>query len=178
VASIVDVLAAAGADVTRIAPIVAFDTIADDHRVVMAYEAARNYAYEVDALGPALSAAFRALCELGRSIARADYRAAKSRIAAAARAFEAATRDFDAWIAPSALGEAPDAALGTGDPLMGRLWTAMGAPCLALPTGRGARGLPLGIQLVAAAGADDALIAAGRWCEERLRHRASFVPDP
>jgi hypothetical protein len=40
-------------------------------------------------------------------------------------------------IAPAAIGEAPLAETGTGDPVMSRMWTALHVPCLAVPTGKG-----------------------------------------
>jgi Asp-tRNA(Asn)/Glu-tRNA(Gln) amidotransferase A subunit family amidase len=75
---------------------------------------------------------------------------------------------FDAWIGAAALGEAPRASEGTGDPVLSRPWTALQAPAVALPAGRGPRGLPLGIQLLAPKGGDDALLATAAWVDERL----------
>ena len=57
---------------------------------------------------------------------------------------------------------------GTGDPLMSRMWTALHVPALAVPVGRGPQGLPVGVQLIAACGADEHLLRVGQWALEAL----------
>jgi len=66
-------------------------------------------------------------------------------------------------LVPAALGEAPLAKTGTGDPVMSRIWTALHVPCLAVPFTTGTHGLPVGVQLIAAEGDDDALLEVGAW---------------
>ena len=48
-------------------------------------------------------------------------------------------------------------------------WTQAGFPTLALPAGRSKEGLPLGIQLAAPFGEDEALFAWSRVVEGALR---------
>jgi len=48
------------------------------------------------------------------------------------------------------------------------LASLLGAPAITLPVGCDARGLPLGMQLVAAPGEDAGLLAVAAWCEARL----------
>ena len=76
--------------------------------------------------------------------------------------------DFDAWVTPAARGEAPLASSGTGDPVMSRMWTALHLPLLAVPVSVGPRGLPTGVQLVGAEGADGRLLEAGKWTAKAL----------
>lgn len=45
-------------------------------------------------------------------------------------------------------GQAPAYGTGTGSAMFNTIWTALHVPCIALPGGRGANGLPLSIQLV------------------------------
>lgn len=66
----------------------------------------------------------------------------------------------DVLLAPSTLGEAPPLAAGTGDPLLCRIWTALGTPAVAVPGLTGPDGLPLGVQLVAPLGGDAAALHA------------------
>ena len=54
----------------------------------------------------------------------------------------------DVLLCPSAPGEAPEGVEFTGDPRFNSIWTLAGTPCVTLPAGTGAKGLPLGIQLV------------------------------
>ncbi len=55
----------------------------------------------------------------------------------------------------------------TGDSTFQIPWTLCGFPVVALPSGTD-EGLPLGVQLIAAAGRDDQLLANARWCEDVL----------
>ena len=54
-------------------------------------------------------------------------------------------------------------------PLFCRPWTLLGVPALAVPAGAGPSGAPIGVQLVAPAGADAALLVAGAWASRHLR---------
>src|SRR6202000_1401519 len=54
----------------------------------------------------------------------------------------------DAVLTLAAPGEAPGFSDGTGDARFNKMWSALGAPCLALPFGSGRNGLPIGLQLV------------------------------
>jgi len=74
---------------------------------------------------------------------------------------------FDLIIAPSAPSEAPELS-NTGEPTFGLMWTLLQLPCLTLPCGTGATGLPLGLQVIAAAGCDPDLYAGAGWIEHQL----------
>lgn len=161
-------LAAAGAKVENVAVPEAFLPLDDAHRTIMAYEAARNYGYEQDHHQAALSENFRALCDAGRAVTRSALADAHRAMAAAIAQVPPAIGAFDAWISPATRTEAPPAATGMGDPLMSRMWTALRIPSLTLPAGRGATGLPLGVQFLVPSGEDDALLAIGAWAAPAL----------
>ncbi len=65
----------------------------------------------------------------------------------------------DLWACPPATGTAPEGIEWTGNPAMNLPWSHTGMPAVTLPAGRAANGLPLGLQLVAPAGADERLLA-------------------
>jgi amidase len=44
-----------------------------------------------------------------------------------------------------------------------RAWTLLGVPCVTVPHGKGAHGLPLGIQLVGPFDGDSALLGWAHW---------------
>ncbi|MBX7213902.1 MAG: amidase [Thermoflexales bacterium] len=67
---------------------------------------------------------------------------------------------IDLWASPAAVGAAPRGLSSTGDPVMNLPWSQAGLPALALPLARDAAGLPLGLQLAAGFGRDEALLAA------------------
>jgi amidase len=164
----VERLGGAGAQVEMLEPPASFQPIEDAQHTVMAYEAAHGYLFECVQHAQELSPQFRALCDEGRALARAKYVDALGQIAIAQADFIRAFSGFDGWIAAAALGEAPPASEGTGDPVLSRPWTALQAPAVAVPAGRGPRGLPVGVQLLAPKGSDDPLLATAQWVADHL----------
>jgi Asp-tRNA(Asn)/Glu-tRNA(Gln) amidotransferase A subunit family amidase len=65
---------------------------------------------------------------------------------------------IDVWVCPAATGPAPKGLHSTGDPAMNLPWTHAGMPAVTVPAGTADNGLPFGLQLVAAAGGDEALL--------------------
>ena len=145
-----------------------FAGLIEAQKTIMAYEAARNYVFETTRCPERLSQAFRALTETGGKVSRDDYAHAKRAVVLADQVLRTIAADVDAWISPAALGEAPLATSGTGDPLMSRMWTVLKGPSLCVPVGKGAQGLPLAVQLVALAGDDDRLLHSGQWVDRML----------
>ena len=160
----------AGANVTELDLPEQFADLIDAQKTIMAYEAAHNYVFETIRYSAQLSPAFRALTEAGSKVGRDDYARARRSVVLANRVLRGITAGVDAWITPAAIGEAPLATSGTGDPLMSRMWTALKGPSLCVPVGRGALGLPVAIQLVALTGADDHLLQVGQWAQYILEN--------
>jgi amidase len=79
--------------------------------------------------------------------------------------------NYDAVISPPATGPAPEGLAETGDPACCTLWSLLGFPAITIPVGRAGNALPVGMQLAAPAGADDALLAVAAWCEGKLPFR-------
>ncbi|WP_241968629.1 amidase family protein [Streptomyces sp. ICBB 8177] len=106
----------------------------------------------------------------GRAIGRERYEEAlRWRTAFRAR-LESVMSDegVDLWIAPSATGPAPHGLGRTGDPAMCVPWSLAGMPAVNVPAGRTAQGLPLGVQCVARAGADEHLLTWTQHVESAL----------
>ncbi len=74
----------------------------------------------------------------------------------------------DVLLCPSAPGEAPEGVEFTGDPRFNSIWTLAGTPCVTLPAGTGAKGLPLGLQLVGLRHEDDRLLSTAAWVAAHL----------
>lgn len=129
------------------------------NRTIMMFEAAQVhrqlFATSPDRLGPATA---QMIAE-GIATPAADYNQALSAVAMARQAFEASLHGIDVVATLSAPGEAPRIEQGTGASLFNQAWTTLGVPCLTLPIGRGEKGLPLGLQLVARRGQDGLLLA-------------------
>ena len=152
-----------GATVERVELPVSMVGLADEHRVVMAYEAARALAFEHLEHRSELSEDLSTLLDEGRAIDPMAYDAVRRRIDAAARGAGDVFTAYDAILTPVVVGEAPPGLASTGDPRFGRLWTMLGLPTVAVPTTVGATGLPVGVQLVGAPWADGALLAMTSW---------------
>ena len=142
--------------------------LAQANRLVMIYEAAQMhhgiYKRAGDLLGPSTAALIRE----GLTIQPEAYESALLNTAIAKQAFEASMADIDVVLTLSAPGEAPLFEAGTGSSMFNQAWTSLGVPCLTLPAGRGAKGLPIGIQLVAARNHDLALLAHAERLSESL----------
>ena len=66
---------------------------------------------------------------------------------------------IDLWVCPAATGPAPAGITSTGDTAINQPWSYAGMPALTLPAGRATNSLPLGLQIVAPAMADEQLLA-------------------
>jgi Asp-tRNA(Asn)/Glu-tRNA(Gln) amidotransferase A subunit family amidase len=162
---------AAGAAIVDVELPVSFADLIDAQKVVMTYETARNYVFEATQRADGLSASFRAICEEGRRIDRETYLAALRRVREARARLPDVMGDCDALITPATRDEAPPIEHGTGDPVMSRMWTALGTPTLAMPVPRSAGALPVAVQVVANLHADPHLLAVGEWMNAALRRQ-------
>ena len=158
-------LAERGATVAEAVLPAGFAALADDQRLITAFEGARSYAYEYDAHRNELDPLFLELIGQGLAIDRVRYATARARTARAVGEFGNWIDRWDLLLTPAATGEAPKGLASTGDPVFGRLWTLLGVPSIALPGFTGANGLPVGVQLVAGPGDDARLLDWAQWIE-------------
>ncbi len=140
---------------------------AEAHRTVMEADIAASFEGEYERGRAQLSASLVGQIERGRRVTAVEYRKALAQAGRLRAALAPLFGRVDAILAPATLGTAPPAEAGTGDPIMCTLWTFCGLPAITLPLLRGADGLPLGVQLVAARGDDARLLRTARWL---LRH--------
>ena len=164
-----DALAAAGGPVEWPAPPPILDDAQRILRTVMLYEAAHAVRPLVERKPQVVSALARERLAAGAEISDGEYAEAMRDRTALIRELARWAAPYDAILTPPTTGEAP-AADTTGDPSFCSRWSLAGAPAITIPTGLGPHGLPLGLQLVAAPGEDDRLLAAAVWCE------AAFPP--
>jgi amidase len=145
-----------------------FESLVEAQQTVLAFEAARAFAWEARHRAERISARFLALLDEGRAVPYSRYLAAQKQAAACRRALAELFTRFDALVTPAAPGEAPKGLAATGDPLFNRMWTLLGAPCVTLPGAKGPNNLPIGVQFVGALREDDALLSLCAWAESRL----------
>jgi Asp-tRNA(Asn)/Glu-tRNA(Gln) amidotransferase A subunit family amidase len=103
------------------------------------------------------------LVRAGRALSGADVMAAWTRRDQLRASLIDRISDYDAVLTFAASGPAPLASEGTGDPIFATLWTLIGAPAYSLPLMTGAKGLPVGVQAIAAPGRDRELTRAAAW---------------
>ncbi|MEV0133235.1 amidase [Dactylosporangium sp. NPDC050688] len=101
----------------------------------------------------------------------ADLRAAHRVRRATARAVRRLLADHDVVLTPTTTMPAPAFDDLAPDRTPGgfhtRYWSLLGLPALSVPIGFTSAGLPIGLQLSAAAGADRLVLAAGAWFQRR-----------
>ena len=176
IASAARALSAAGATVTDLTLPAHFDQLAAHHKTIMAYEAAHSLAFEYDRHHAQLSPQLRQLIDEGMAISRTHYLDIQAAATLARAEFAQWMQGWDALLAPSAAGAAPLGLHATGDPLFSRIWTLLGVPTITLPGARARNGLPIGVQLVCRAGADESLLALARWAEPFIRALSAQPP--
>lgn len=143
----------------------AFDDLTQAQIDIMAYEAAAAFAPEMRARPDGFSSGFAALLAAGRGIDGSRFFAAQALASSARRAFEQRFESVDIVLAPSAPGEAPAGLGATGDPMFNRMWTLLGNPCVHVPTGTGAHGMPVGVTLIGPHRGDARVLAAAQALE-------------
>jgi len=145
-----------------------FTDILDDHAAISGWESLRNYADERLRNPDKVSAELMAIMKKSDGITLDRYVAAQRKSVAFKAFVDSLFDDFDALLCPSAPGEAPKGREFTGNPRFNSIWTLAGTPCITLPAGTGANGLPLGIQLVGLRHEDDRLLSTAAWVAARL----------
>jgi Asp-tRNA(Asn)/Glu-tRNA(Gln) amidotransferase A subunit family amidase len=133
-----------------------------DHRVIMATDMAHNLGEMVARGGDASSKQLRDLLAEGSKNTAVRYLAARANARRYAAGLAEVLKDYDAIITLSSPGVAPKG-MATGNPAFNTLWTLTGLPAVTLPLLKGESGLPIGVQLVGAAGDDARLLRTANW---------------
>ena len=162
-------LAKAGAQVRDFDLPKGSEALFDRHSAVMGYESARALAWEYTQFPEQISANLRPRLEAGWRITRQDYDEVRGIARPCRRQLADQLREFDFLLTPSAASAAPASLASTGNPVFNRAWTLFGVPCVTLPFGAAANGLPLGVQLVGAFDQDMVLLEWAKWIERKLR---------
>ena len=160
------VLHAAGAALVRagavVAPVVlppAFACINAQHNVLMEGEGGTGFKALTASRGMLLADDFRAQAENRKGFTPQQLRAAHDYLAARRVEFEALFEEIDALMMLAVPGEAPHGLHTQGMATFNRMGTALHVPCIAIPGWRGAKGLPIGVQIKRPRFDDDRLLA-------------------
>jgi Asp-tRNA(Asn)/Glu-tRNA(Gln) amidotransferase A subunit family amidase len=161
-------LGAAGAELSEVGLPESFCDLSLARTVINPVERARALTHEWNTNRELISDRLRRQVEDGLTIPYARYIAALRMIKERRDELSAVFDGVDVLLAPCVDGEAPEGYGWTGEPRFQEFWTALHVPTLSLPTHGGAKGLPVGIQLVAPLYADEVLLSVASWVLERL----------
>jgi Asp-tRNA(Asn)/Glu-tRNA(Gln) amidotransferase A subunit family amidase len=134
----------------------------DDQRIIMATDMAHNFGALVERGGDASSQQLRDLIAEGGRTNALRYLAARANAPRYAEGIGEIFKRYDAILTPSAPGVAPKGR-ATGNPAFNTIWSLTGLPAVSLPLLSGEGGMPLGVQLVGAAGDDARLLRTANW---------------
>jgi aspartyl-tRNA(Asn)/glutamyl-tRNA(Gln) amidotransferase subunit A len=165
---IAEQLARAGATVEEVKLPDSFRAVLAAHRTIMHVEAATVHAelfrQHADLYRPRL----RATIETGALIPSVSYLQAQRIRRQFRQDMGQLFQHVDVLVAPAATGPAPRGLASTGDASFNAPSSFSGLPSITIPSGLSAAGLPLAIQFMAAAFAEERLLGAARWCEGTL----------
>ncbi len=164
-------LASQGAEVVDIEDPVDFEQVVEDHRRVMAAEAASVHSEWLDAVPGDYPPRITELILEGRSLSALEYLRAKAR--------QDPVKDrisdllnlgrYDAAVTPATVGTAPDPST-TGDPAFNSPWSFCGLPTVSFSAGLAGDGMPLALQFVGYTNHDYDLLRTAEWCENSIRN--------
>jgi Asp-tRNA(Asn)/Glu-tRNA(Gln) amidotransferase A subunit family amidase len=156
-------LRAAGASVRDVTLPQPFAGLAEAQKTIMVSEVAKSLAYENLTHREQLSADMTRMIDTGLAVSPQQYDAARSLAWTCRAMLPQIFSEFDVLLAPSTAGEAPAGIAATGDPLFNRIWTLLHVPVVHVPVGSGPHGLPVGVTVAGAVGADRATLRAADW---------------
>jgi aspartyl-tRNA(Asn)/glutamyl-tRNA(Gln) amidotransferase subunit A len=168
VEGVADRLARAGASVDEVKLPESFGAVLPAHRIVMHVEAAAVHAELFRKHAELYRPKLRATIETGTLIPGVSYMQAQRIRRIFRQEMSQLLQRVDVLLAPAATGPAPRDLSSTGDPSFNSPSSFSGLPAITIPSGLSAAGLPLAIQLMGSAWAEDRLLAAARWCETTL----------
>jgi Asp-tRNA(Asn)/Glu-tRNA(Gln) amidotransferase A subunit family amidase len=158
-----DIAQALGANVLNLEMPAPMAGLAGKQPTLMAYEASRSLAWEHRSKREELSAELREMLDRGRRADPAEINNIRAQKSVALTSCAELFARCSVILTPAVIGEAPHGLGHTGDSRFARLWSLLGLPAVSLPAATGSTGMPVGVQLVAAAGSDAHLLAVAAW---------------
>jgi Asp-tRNA(Asn)/Glu-tRNA(Gln) amidotransferase A subunit family amidase len=163
-AAAVERLRARGVSIAEIGPPDGWDRLQSAARTINQYEGARSQRARFEEFGDRIGQKLGRLVRAGLRLDPSQYDDARAHVEHMKTKVASIFRDYPAILTPAAAGPAPDGLATTGDPSHNAPWTALGVPAISVPLPvEGAP--PLGIQIAAAWGRDDALVAVAAQLE-------------
>lgn len=143
------------------------------HHTIQSYEAWQALGYEYDRHRAMLSPMLADFLEHAGEIDTAAYVRACVLMKEAKDGLSALFDGMTGLLTPSAPDEAPVGLSSTGDPAFNRNWTLLGCPCVNVPGLWGARGGPMGIQVIGRPWEDARCLDAAAYVERAIAASAA-----
>jgi Asp-tRNA(Asn)/Glu-tRNA(Gln) amidotransferase A subunit family amidase len=130
--------------------------------VINRYEGARTHSERYRQFGERMGSRLAALICCGLAVSESEYEDALGTVERVRADITALFWEYPAILTPAAAGPPPAGLESTGDPSHNAPWTALGVPAISIPL---PGPIPLGLQLTAAWGRDDALVSVAAQAE-------------
>jgi Asp-tRNA(Asn)/Glu-tRNA(Gln) amidotransferase A subunit family amidase len=147
-------VAGAAVDALEVPP--GWDGLLRAARTINDYEGARTHRARYREFGERIGTQLAELVRRGLATSDAEYQEAGAFVEHMKGVMHQIFWEYPAILSPAATGPPPAGLASTGDPAHNAPWTALGVPAISVPL-LGA--VPLGLQITAAWGRDDALVA-------------------
>jgi len=167
----------AGASVREVPLPRAFDDAWDNVMTIMARDAVKSFATIESRHRIRLSPPLIEVLDRGHRITPEQYARARTRREEYRRWLDRLFDGCDAIVTIPAAGEAPEGLSSTGDATFCSLWTQAALPAVTIPSGRGPRGLPLGLQVVGRYREDERALQVAAWCESVIAFPPALAGD-
>lgn len=147
------------------------------HDTIQSYEAYQALGFEYDRHRAGLSPMLAAFLERAAHVDTASYAKACVLMEQAKDRLSELFDGITALLTPSAPDEAPEGLSSTGDPAFNRNWTLLGCPCVNVPGLWGARGGPIGVQVICRPWDDARCLDAAAFVERAITGTVGLFPQ-
>jgi len=165
-AAAVERLRARGVLIDEIDPPAGWDGLLSAARTINQYEGARSQRERFEEFGDRIGSKLADLVRAGLRLAPSEYDDARAHVEQMKVETSSIFWDYPVILTPAAAGPAPAGLATTGDPSPNAPWTALGVPAISVPLL--VDGGPLGVQMTAGWGRDDALVAVAAQLESLI----------
>ncbi len=162
-AAAVQRLRTGGVSIDEIPPPDGWDRLHSAARTINLFEGARSHRARFEEFGDRIGLDLARVVRAGLLLTPSEYEDARTHVENMKVAVSSILWDYPAILTPAAAGPAPAGLSSTGDPGHNAPWSALGVPAISVPLP--VDGGPLGIQMVAAWGRDDSLVAVAAQLE-------------
>ncbi len=166
--TMLQMLAAAGAEVDEVALPDSFETAVEDQQIIMRCEAASFHRPMYETRSEEYRPLLRRLLRRGLDTDAVTYSGALERRLRFITDMQVLAEGADVLITPTTPTPSLADLTNTGNTTFQGPWTSCGLPTITIPTGLAESGLPMGLQIIAAPFREERLLAAARWCERVL----------